>query len=357
VDVKQLISKSGIKAKHLPLAMLLVLYGATLLAPVITTYSPTDVRESQSVLPPTKIFWQTPDGEWTRPYVLHYTRVLDAENYRFDYQPVQGERYPVKFWEKGADYKVLGFIKGNRHVLSVDAPASLSPLGRDANGRDIFSRLLHAGQVSLFIGFFSLLISLPLGLTVGAISGYVGGWVDVALMRLTEVLMSIPSIFLLVSLAALLPPSLPSSTRFVLVSMLMATIGWTGLARVIRGMVLNIKQESFVDAARCMGSPLHRLIFNHILPQTSSYVIVSLALGVPGYILAESGLSFLGLGIQQPDASWGNMLKDAQELSNLIERPWMLAPAVLIFIAVWAFNLLGDSLRDELDPNVKRLAG
>jgi peptide/nickel transport system permease protein len=357
VGLKSLLKRWNIKPKQLPLAMLAVLYGVTLLAPVISPYAPTEVRESQSTLPPTRVYWKTPEGQRTRPYVLTYTRVLDAENYRFDYHPIDRQRYPVKFWEKGTDYKVLGVIKGNRHLVSVDAPASLSPLGRDANGRDIFSRLLHAGQVSLFIGFFSLLISLPLGLTVGAISGYIGGWVDAALMRLTEVLMSIPSIFLLVSLAALLPPSLPSSTRFVLVSMLMATIGWTGLARVIRGMVLNIKQESFVDAARCMGAPLDRLIFNHILPQTSSYVIVSLALGVPGYILAESGLSFLGLGIQQPDASWGNMLKDAQELSNLIERPWMLAPAVLIFVAVWAFNLLGDALRDDLDPNVKRLAG
>jgi len=338
------------------LAMLILLYGITIFAGVFTPYAPNSVRETQSHLPPTPIYWRDSTGKWVAPYVVAYKRVFDTENYRFRYQPDFSQSYPLQLGIKGEPYKLLGLIESDWHLLGVEAPASLSFLGRDANGRDTFSRLIHAGQISLFIGFFSLLISLPLGLTIGAIAGYLGGWVDNLLMRLTEVLMSIPSIFLLVSLAALLPPSLSSGVRFVLVSMLMATIGWTGLARVIRGMVLNIKQNAFVDSARCMGATLPRLIFRHILPQTTSYVVVSLTLGVPGYILAESGLSFLGLGIQQPDASWGNMLKEAQELSNLLEHPWMLAPALLIFLAVWSYNLIGDSLRDELDPNSRKVA-
>lgn len=343
-------------AKLWGVAMLTVLYGMTLLAGLLTPYAPNEVRETQSYLPPTPIYWRDNTGKWVPPYVVAYHRVLDVQHYRFTYEPDFSQPYPIHWGVKGDSYKLLGFIESDWHLLGVDSPASLSLLGRDANGRDYFSRLLQAGQISLFIGFFSLLISLPLGLSIGAISGYLGGWVDSLLMRLTEVLMSIPSIFLLVSLAALLPPSLSSGVRFVLVSMLMATIGWTGLARVIRGMVLNIKQNAFVDSARCMGATLSRLIFRHILPQTTSYVVVSLTLGVPGYILAESGLSFLGLGIQQPDASWGNMLKEAQELSNLLEHPWMLAPAVLIFLAVWSYNLLGDALRDELDPNTRKVA-
>jgi peptide/nickel transport system permease protein len=344
-----------VPAKLWPLAMLTLLYSVVIWAGVLTPYAPNSVRETQSYLPPTPIQWKNLEGHWVAPYVFHYKRVFDAKNLRFTYEPELSKPYPLKFGVRGEAYTMLGVIKSDWHLLGVEAPASLSFLGRDVNGRDNFSRLLHAGQISLFIGFCSLLVSLPLGLSIGALSGYLGGWVDTVLMRLTEVLMSIPSIFLLVSLAALLPASLSSGVRFILVSMLMATIGWTGLARVIRGMVLNIKQNAFVDSARCMGASLPRLIFRHILPQTASYVVVSLTLGVPGYILAESGLSFLGLGIQQPDASWGNMLKEAQELSNLLEHPWMLAPAVFIFLAVWSYNLLGDALRDELDPNVKKL--
>ena len=352
-------SASKIRKKVPPklwaLAMLTVLYSAVVFAGFLTPYAPNSVRETQSYLPPTSIQWRNTQGAWVAPYIFHYKRVFDAENLRFTYEPELNKPYPLKLLVQGEPYTMLGFIKSDWHLLGVENPASLSFLGRDVNGRDNFSRLLHAGQISLFIGFCSLLVSLPLGLSIGALSGYLGGSVDNLLMRLTEVLMSIPSIFLLVSLAALLPASLSSGVRFVLVSMLMASIGWTGLARVIRGLVLNIKQNAFVDAARCMGASLPRLIFKHILPQTASYVVVSLTLGVPGYILAESGLSFLGLGIQQPDASWGNMLKEAQELSNLLEHPWMLAPAVFIFLAVWSYNLLGDALRDELDPNVKKL--
>ncbi len=340
-------------AKLWPLSMLFLLYSTMLLAGALTPYAPNSVIETQSYLPPTRVHWRNAQGQWVAPYIFQYKRVWDAKTYRLTYVPDQSKPYPLKFGVQGDAYTLLGIKESHWHLLGVQAPASLSFLGRDINGRDNFSRLLHAGQISLFIGFCSLLISLPLGLSIGALSGYLGGWVDNILMRLTEVLMSIPSIFLLVSLAALLPPSLSSGIRFLLVSMLMATIGWTGLARVIRGMVLNIKQNPFVDAARCMGASLPRLIFKHILPQTASYVVVSLTLGVPGYILAESGLSFLGLGIQQPDASWGNMLKEAQELSNLLEHPWMLAPAVMIFIAVWSYNLLGDALRDELDPQTR----
>ncbi len=165
--------------------------------------------------------------------------------------------------------------------------------------------------------------------------------------------MSIPSFYLLISLAAILPANMTSSQRFSLITIILAFIGWAGFSRVVRGMVLSIKNQEFVESAQAIGASPFRIIVKHILPQTASYVIVAMTLSVPGYILAESGLSFLGLGIQQPDASWGNMLKEAQEYFNVINRPWLLTPGFMIFIAVLSFNLVGDAIRDILDPKSK----
>ena len=170
------------------------------------------------------------------------------------------------------------------------------------------------------------------------------------MMRLAEAVMSIPSFYLLIILAAILPSGMTSSQRFLLITVILALIGWAGFSRVVRGMVLSIKTGDYVKAARSIGASRARIILKHILPQTSSYVIIAITLSVPSYILAESGLSFLGLGIQQPDASWGNMLKEAQEFANIMYRPWLLTPGFLIFIAVLSFNLIGDTIRDILDP-------
>ena len=204
------------------------------------------------------------------------------------------------------------------------------------------------------VGFLALFILFPIGLIYGGISGYFGGKTDIIMMRFAEAIMAIPSFYLLIILAAILPPGMTSATRFGLIVVILALIGWAGFARVVRGMVLSIKNEDFVLAAKTIGASSLRIITRHILPQATSYVIIAMTLSVPSYILSESGLSFLGLGIQQPDASWGNMLKEAQEFTNLIYRPWLLAPGVLIFIAVLSFNVLGDTIRDILDPKGRK---
>ena len=236
------------------------------------------------------------------------------------------------------------------HLVKVNSPGRLFLLGTDINGRDVFSRLFYGGQISLTIGFLALMISFPIGLLYGGIAGYFGGAIDNIMMRIAEAIMSIPGFYLLISLAAILPANMTSIQRFTLITVILAFIGWAGLSRVVRGMVLSIKNQEFVEAAKAIGASPMRIITKHILPQTASYVIVAITLSVPGYILAESGLSFLGLGIQQPDASWGNMLKEAQEYINVLYRPWLLTPGFLIFIAVLAFNLVGDAVRDILDP-------
>ncbi|MCY7274007.1 MAG: ABC transporter permease, partial [Phormidesmis sp. CAN_BIN44] len=189
------------------------------------------------------------------------------------------------------------------------------------------------------------------GMLVGGISGYAGGWLDSVLMRFVEVLMTIPDIYLLVALAAVLPPGLTSAERFLLIILITSFIRWAGLARVIRGQVLSIKEQEFVQAARAMGGKPLYIIIRHVLPQTATYIIISATLSIPSFIVAESVLSLIGLGIQQPDPSWGNMLTLATNASILVLQPWLIwPPALLIILTVLAFNVLGDGLRDALDP-------
>ncbi|MGC1215851.1 MAG: ABC transporter permease [Phormidesmis sp.] len=231
------------------------------------------------------------------------------------------------------------------------APAYFNLLGTDNAARDVFSRLLHGGRISLSIGLVGIAISFPLGLLVGGVSGYFGGAIDSILMRIVEVIMTIPSIYLLVALGVILPPELDSSQRFLLVVFIISFIGWAGLARVIRGEVLSLKERTFVQASQSMGGRSLHIITRHILPQTATYVIIAATLSIPSYIVAEAVLSLIGLGIQEPDPSWGNMLSAGTNASILILNPWLVwPPAALIVMTVLAFNLLGDGLRDALDP-------
>jgi peptide/nickel transport system permease protein len=247
--------------------------------------------------------------------------------------------------------EIFSGIEGDRHLFGTVGPAKINLLGTDEQGRDQFSRLVFGGRISLFIGLVGIIISFPLGMAVGGIAGYFGGWIDALLMRLVEVLMTIPGIYLLVALAAVLPPGLSSAQRFFLIVVITSFISWSGLARVIRGQVLSLKEQEYVQAAKALGAGSGRIIVRHILPQTASYIIISATLAVPGFIVAESVLSLIGLGIQQPDPSWGNLLSIATNASILVLQPWLVwPPALLIILTVLAFNLLGDGLRDALDP-------
>lgn len=330
--------------------ILIVLYMMVGLSSFFAPYSEHWRDRSLANAPPTPIYTLTLDGQLTWPYVLKQVRDFDEQSLEYTYRDDLSIRYPIKLFAKGEPYRLLGLIPTHRHLFGVDAPARISLLGNDMNGRDLFSRTLFGGRISLTIGFLSLFVAFPLGLLYGGISGYFGGWIDTLMMRVAEVMMSIPSLYLLITMAAIIPSSLSSTQRFALVVISLAAIGWAGFSRVIRGMVLSIKQQEFVEASRALGKNHLGIIIDHVLPQTFSFLMVALTLSVPGYILMESGLSFLGLGIQQPDASWGNMLKEAQNLTNVLYRPWMLAPGVFIFVAVLAFNILGDAIRDTLDP-------
>lgn len=325
----------------------IIVIGADFFAP----YDPYVSQEEGSLLPPTKIFWYNQDNQWIGPHVYPTTigptnlETGDRELIR-DYQNPS----PIALFVPGFTYNFLG-LELNRHLFGTIGPGHLNILGTDEQGRDQLSRLIYGGRISLFIGIVGIAISFPIGLLIGGISGYFGGIVDGILMRLVEVLMTIPGIYLLVSLAAVLPLGLSSGQRFLIIVCITSFISWSGLARVIRGQVLAIKEQEFVQAAKAMGASSFSIIVRHILPQTASYIIISATLTIPSFIIAESVLSLIGLGIQQPDPSWGNLLSMGTNASILVLNPWLIWPtAGVIVLTVLAFNLLGDGLRDALDP-------
>ncbi len=341
------------KYSLIALVVLLLLYLAILFADFLAPYSKEFSDRHRAYAPPSKVYTIDENGRFSRPYTYNYVRYFDPDEFKITYKQDRSKKFYLKFFSKGEKYKFLGLIPMDRHLVSVEPEGRLFLLGTDINGRDVFSRILFGGRISLTIGFLALFISFPLGMLYGGVSGYLGGIVDNIMMRISEAIMSIPSFYLLIILAAILPANMTSIQRFALIVVILAMIGWAGFSRVVRGMVLSIKNQEFVQAAEALGASKKRIIVKHLLPQTLSYVIVAMTLSVPSYILSESGLSFLGLGIQQPDASWGNMLKEAQEYVNILYRPWLLTPGFLIFIAVLSFNLIGDTIRDILDPKSK----
>ena len=240
----------------------------------------------------------------------------------------------------------------DRHLFGVDEPGRIFLFGSDFFGRDLLSRVLFGARVSLSVGLAGITITFALGLALGGISGYFGGFVDDAIMRAAEVVMSLPGLYLIIALAGVLPADLSSHHRYLLIVVIFSFVVWASLSRVIRGMVLSIRESDFVAAARALGVPTGRIIWRHVLPSTASTVIVAATMSVPFYILGEVALSFLGVGIQEPQASWGLMLTDAQNVTVLRNHPWLLIPGAFISVVVMAYNFLGDGLRDALDPKV-----
>lgn len=330
--------------------VLFLLYFLILFSDFFAIYPSTYANRKLAYQPPSNVYILDKNNKLKFPYTYNYIKTFNNETLSIEYKQDRSKKYKISLFGKGYEYKLFGIFKTNIHLISKPDECNLFLLGTDINGHDIYSRLFFGGQISLTIGFLALLISFPIGAIYGGISGYLGGKTDKILMRIAEGIMSIPSFYLLIILASVLPSNMTSKQRFALITAILAFIGWAGFSRVIRGMVLSIKNQDYIKAIETIGANKKRIIFKHILPQTSSYIIIAITLSVPSYILAESGLSFLGLGIQLPDASWGNMLREAQEFANIIYRPWLLTPGILIFIAVLSFNVFGDKIRDMLDP-------
>lgn len=355
--------------------LLLIFYLAVIGAEFIAPYDPYASQPDGALLPPTQIYWRDREGQFIGPHVYPTTlgpvdlKTGDRQLMQAFDQPsqlrlfVQGSEYrllqvklplPTQFSltePKIEEVQIFAGIPLHWHLFGADGAGKINLLGTDEQARDQFSRLLYGGRVSLSIGLIGIAVSFPLGMLVGGIAGYFGGTVDSILMRLVEVLMTVPSIYLLVTLTVVLPPGLSSSQRFLMIILITSFIRWASLARVIRGQVLSIKEREFVQAARAMGGKSLYIILRHVLPQTATYVVIAATLSIPDFIAAESVLSLIGLGIQQPDPSWGNMLSIATNASVLVLQPWLvIPPALLIILTTLSFNLLGDGLRDALDP-------
>jgi peptide/nickel transport system permease protein len=329
-------------------ATLIVLYAAMILAEVLAPYGLDQSDRTLFYAPPTGIHWIDARGHvHLRPFVYAY-RVVDVSVPQ--YAPDTSRTYDVRFLVHGSPYRWLGLVPGDLHLIGVDPPARLFLLGTDQFGRDMFSRLLYGSRVSLMLGILVVVISFPIGMVLGGIAGYYGGLVDNAMMRAVEVLASFPQFYLILALTSVLPPTLTSPQRIVLLSGVFSLTGWGGLARVIRGIVLGLRELEFVLAARAAGLKDFRVIVRHVLPSTSSYIIVAATLTIPGVILGESGLSYLGIGVQEPSTSWGLQLAQAQSIEVFTQFPWLLVPGAAIVLAILAFNFLGDGIRDALDP-------
>ena len=330
--------------------VLISLYILIIFCDFIAPYNPNTRDPKSSYMPPSMIYF-TEHGKLSFPFIYKTTYTFDKNTFIKKIVEDKNKKYFINFFISGDEYKFLGLFPLKTHLFGTTGEQRLYLFGTDRNGRDIFSRILHGGRPSLTIGFVALLIVFPLGVLYGGISGYFGGAIDNTMMRIAEALMSLPYFYLIVVLASILPANISNAQRFLLITIILSFVSWAGLSRVIRGQVLSIKEEEYVLAARAIGIKDLKIIIRHIVPQTTSYLVVAATLSVPGFIIGESALSFLGIGITQPDPSWGNILAEGKELSNMLLRPWiLLLPAFCIFISVLCFNLIGDKLRDILDP-------
>jgi len=313
---------------------------------------PLDVYNSQnSFIPPSKIhFWDAEGNFHWRPFTYNQLVELEPTTFVPIWTEDESKPYPIRFLVRSWEYELFGLFTTNLHLFGVDEGGGFYLLGTDQYGSDLWSKACEAGRISLSMSLFGTLISVVIGAAVGVFSGYYGGMVDTITQRFVEFVTAFPQLALWLALVAIVPRTWDSFRIFLVISVIFALLSWTTLAREVRSKVLALRQTDFVMAAKEMGASNWRIMFIHLLPNCLSHIIVVLTLTIPGIILAEAFLSFLGLGIQRPLISWGLLMQDAQNLRTLGETPWIMTPAVFIIIAVLGFNLLGDGLRDAADP-------
>ncbi len=352
--------------------ILIIMYLMAIFAGFLAPYGMNEYRRSPTAAfrPPTQVHWINPEtGRLTRPFVYDVVETRDPVTRQRVYEEDTSTMYPIKFFVRrpSQPYKILGLFKSDLRLFGVDDPARIFLWGTNNLGKDVFTRVLYGGQVSLTVGLLAVWVALFLGLLLGGIAGFYGGFVDDLIMRLVEIFAAIPGLFLLIVLASLLrDPRNPlaqafglqmdSAQTYLLIVFVLGLVGWGGLARIIRGFILSARELDYAQAAKALGASEARVLWRHLLPSTASYVIVQVTLSIPGYILGETSLSFLGLGPSEVDtSSWGLLLRDATARGISIQFvPWLLIPGIPIFLAVLCWNLLGDGLRDAFDPRKRR---
>ncbi len=315
----------------------------------IAPYTANERQASHLYAPPQGISFFH-DGKFIGPHVYKTTAKADLENFRWNYETNESEPVALEFFCKGSSYRFLGLLKMDRHLFCAPGEATIFLLGSDRLGRDVFSRILYGAQLSLTVGLIGIAVSFTLGILFGSIAGYFGGKTDWTIQRVIEILRSLPELPLWLALSAAVPSHWGPVVVFFVISIILGILDWPGLARAVRAKFLSLREEQFVQAAEMMGAKPSRVIRKHLLPNFASHLIASAMLSIPGMILGETALSFLGLGLRAPAVSWGVMLNDAQNLAAIEIYPWTAIPMLPIILVVLAFNFLGDGLRDSLDP-------
>jgi len=336
----------------------LAIFGGTILAffyivalfcEFFSTYAVHKRYPAYIYFPPARIHFFDEEGFHLRPFVYGFKRTMDPKSFRRIYTKDETEKYPIYFLVRGNKYKFWNLFESDVHLFGVKK-GIMFLFGTDKLGRDLFSRNIYAARVSLSIGLVGVALSFLMGCLLGGISGYYGGTADMIVQRAIEFLISIPTIPLWMALAAALPRDWSSLKNYFSITIVLSIVGWCGLARVVRGKLLELREEDFITAARISGASDIKIITGHLLPSFLSYLIVSITLAIPYMIMGETALSFLGLGIRPPAVSWGTLLFDAQNFRSVALYPWLLIPGLFVIVVVLCFNFIGDGLRDAADP-------
>ncbi len=330
--------------------ILVFLYFLAIFCEFISPYNPLTRFPVYLNAPPQRIhFFSEDKGFQLRPFVYGLNKEINPETLRRTFTVDKSRKYSLYFLRRGESYKLWGLFESDRHLFGTE-DGTVFLFGTEKLGRDLFSRTIYASRISLSIGLVGVFLSLILGTMLGGIAGYFGGTPDSVIMRAVDLLVSIPTIPLWMGLAAAVPRDWSIIKTYFAITIVLSIVGWAGLARVVRGKLLSLREDDFIMAAKISGATNARIITRHLVPSFLSYLIVSLTLGIPGMILGETALSFVGLGMQPPAVSWGTLLQDAQNVRSIAHHPWLLIPSLFVIVTVLTFNFLGDGMRDAADP-------
>ncbi len=340
------------KLAQIAVVALGILYFIAIFAEFMAPHPPLKRYKDFVAHPPSNIRFRDVDGSFHMPFIYSTVRERDPVTFRPIYAEDTSQRFPIKLLVRGDPYELWGLISSDLHLFGTEnnEVAPLFVLGSDSIGRDVLSRIFFGGRISLSVGLIGVFLAFFLGLILGGISGYYGGIVDEAIQRVVEVLFALPAIPLWMALAAALPQDWPQLRIYFYTTLILSLLTWPGLARIVRGRLLSMREEDFVMAARLDGESEWRIIRSYMLPSFMSVIIVSLTLAIPGMIIGETALSFLGIGLKSPTVSWGVMLNEAQDIMVVSQLPWVLWPVAFVVVAVLMFNFMGDGLRDAADP-------